>query len=294
MNKYFIITAGPTGSGKTNLVISTFRFLGIPLESKYTKILIDDLVENSKRYKGDVKAIIEKVKDNCHPYSGVNNDCFQNAFENPTEELFEEFNTAYQNAKKTPPCDTSYVIPSEFASKNNILSCSDLLDDLIENLTKTKPDIVVFETTGRTIPTWLLEEKFIPKDYKIILSYSMVSIPNLVIRNKKRAYDSVKMFDNDFDHPAPRLPDVSEKTFTTVVREIKNSLKEIYEKCIQPQELNPICGKRKIDRLLIFDNNETQVLVFDSNSQIFTPVKIGGKSKGRKAIKRRRSLRRKR
>jgi energy-coupling factor transporter ATP-binding protein EcfA2 len=59
---YFIITAGATGSGKTSLDNSRLRVLGLPEDSEYTKILIDDLVENSESYKTSVRKIIETVQ----------------------------------------------------------------------------------------------------------------------------------------------------------------------------------------------------------------------------------------
>ena len=66
LKKYFIITAGPTGSGKTKLVEKTLEKLNINPKTEYTKFLIDDLIENDDDYKRLVKEIIKDVEVQCH------------------------------------------------------------------------------------------------------------------------------------------------------------------------------------------------------------------------------------
>ena len=65
---------------------------------------------------------------------------------------------------------------------------------------------------------------------------------------------------------APRLPDVSEKTFTQIVSEIKETLIQLYENCMSVEECPYICGNINIDRLLVFDNNNSPTLIFDSKN----------------------------
>jgi len=287
---YFIITAGATGSGKTSLVESTLQVLGFEPNTKYTKLLIDDLIENSEEYKKNVEKIIEDVEKSCSTYASVvqgKNECVEEKFNNPSTELFEAFNTAYQNAKNGASCPTSYEIPSDFLEKRESMSCSALLDELIKNISKTTPQIVVFETTGRSIPTWLLDSAFIPNGYKVVFSYSIVNIPNLVTRNKSRAFLLMKQFKED-GKVAPRLPDVSEETFTKNVSEIKETLIQLYNNCIYGNKSSNICGNVKIDRLLIFDNNDVQRLIYNSKIDIIDPevfeklifqsFRIGGKT----------------
>jgi len=263
---YFIITVGATGSGKTRLVESTLEVLGIDPNTKYTKLLIDDLIENNDDYKKSVEEIIKNVDKECSTYASIvkgKNKCIEEKFNNPTAELFEAFNTAYQAAKNGTDCITTYDIPSDFLEKSKQLSCSKLLDELIKNISKTTPQIVVFEITGRSIPTWLLDRTFIPDGYQVIFSYSIVNIPNLVVRNKTRAYSSMKQFMAD-KKVAPRLPDVSEETFKKIVSNIKETLIQLYENCMLVNDHPSICGNINIDQLLVFDNNNSPTLIFDS------------------------------
>jgi septin family protein len=53
--KYFIITAGPTGSGKTSLVNHTFEYLSIPRNEPYAH-------KKKKKTKSSIKIIKRCVK----------------------------------------------------------------------------------------------------------------------------------------------------------------------------------------------------------------------------------------
>ena len=79
MNKdkrYFLVTLGPTGSGKggvkdivssylrQNRSRSHYYNLGILLEQSSTKILVDDLVESHPHYKKKVKEILDNANTN--------------------------------------------------------------------------------------------------------------------------------------------------------------------------------------------------------------------------------------
>ena len=115
------------------------------------------------------------------------------------------------------------------------------------------------------IPNWLLNPTYIPDEYRVIFSYSLVNIPNLVERNKSRAYSGYLNYISDkTQNHAFRLPNVNEEKITDLVTSIKTKLKTLYENCIKTNN-EIVCGEKKIDRLLIFDNNgKKHKLVFDS------------------------------
>ena len=257
--KYFIITAGATGSGKTGLIDKTMDYLGIKGE-EFEKILIDDLVENNSKYKEKVKAIIEDINKKCNN----NNDCKSEKFNNPDENLYKAFNDAYFTTRSEKGC-----------LKNNNKTCDELNDENIHTYVSQKKHII-FEFTGQYIPKWLLNNIYINENYKIVFSYSLVTLKNLIERNKSRAIKSIQAFEtSNYSSPAPRLPDLSETKFTEIVTKIKDVLNELYNTCILKYDESN-CGSKKIDRLLIFDNNgESLVNIFDSmNSKDFDFEKL--------------------
>ena len=258
--KYFIITAGPTGSGKTNLVKETLRELNIDERTEYTKLLIDDLVENDITYKRNIKTIIDNIVQQCQPMddqyaNGHFDDCEISKYTNPTSETFAAFSKAYTNARtEKTGCGTA----------NTTKSCNNVLNNKIRSIKDTTPSIVVFETTGAYIPKWLLSEEFIPDGYKIIISYSLLSSNNLRKRISSRAYESVITFKGNNSKPAPRLINVSK--LDDNIGKILNTLFDIYSECIEGYNAE-ICGTRKIDTLLLFDNNNRDYTkVFDSRN----------------------------
>lgn len=129
---FFIITAGATGSGKTGLINKTMEYLNIS-DQPFTKILVDDLVENDINYKMKIKMIIDKVSRDCL----ANLDCEKNAYNNPSQQLFNDFSVAYFTTRKANGCMNN--------SEN--LSCDELNDANIKDATKQNKNIV-FEFTG--------------------------------------------------------------------------------------------------------------------------------------------------
>ena len=291
--KYFIITAGPTGSGKTGLVKATFQKLGLSETSEYTKFLIDDLVENEPLYKSEVSKIISTVEKSCE---SNDKNCEENKYTNPTPDLLKSFNDAYFNVR----FNGCKQLPGNEKEEKN---CNELLDKRIKNIKETLPNIVVFETTGENIPNWLLNDAFIPEGYTVIVSYSLVNLNELIKRNKSRAYSSIETFKKEPTGPAPRLPDISESVFKPKVDTIQNTLNKIYNICVKENsnekndDVKETCGTIKIDRLFVFDNNGTQHEIrFDSmkdkNLDFYTLInkimgysdqlKSGGGKKSRK------------
>jgi energy-coupling factor transporter ATP-binding protein EcfA2 len=247
--RYFIITLGPTGSGKTTLVKATLTQLGLPENSEYTKFLIDDIVENDIDYKHGVRQIIEDIGRECLDNKDK---CLEDAFNNPSPQLYDKFAEIYGNVRQGK---NGLGCKTQIADGRGT-NCSDVLNNDLKNISKTKPDIVVFESTGTYMPEWLLSREFIPYTYEVVISYSLVTIDNLVKRNQSRAYDSVKEFNNDKTTPAPRLPKVDRDTFEKLIKQIKNTLIEMYDSCVK-SKYDKTCGTVRIDRLLLFDNNGT-------------------------------------
>jgi len=268
MTKYFIITNGPTGSGKSGLVKKTLDYLGVEnYAEKITKFLIDDLVENDSMYKAEVKDIITEVETKCHEHlssssssSSIYNECKERALKYPSIELVDKFALAYFHTRKHG-CENLRHIGD---------NCDAVLENQLAMINEKKPEIVVFEMTGTYIPAWLLCDKFIPIDYTIIVSYSLVNLENLVQRNQGRAYQALQQFEENDSNPAPRFPNTSLETFKPIVRKIKDVLFELYESCIENgNSNNGKCGNRDIAKLLLFDNNEASSrLIFDSSSPL--------------------------
>ena len=254
MKKYFIITLGPTGSGKSGLVKATLKQLHIDENSTYTKFLIDDLIENDLDYKTQIKLIIENIEKKCNDAAQSEQteqtntiECEKQNYENPTPELLKQFETAYFYAR-THGC--THLI-------EGVTGCGNVLDTRLNQIKTTNPPlpIVVFETTGTYIPTWLLSDNFIPNDYDIIISYSFVNLDNLIMRNKSRAYNDIINFKQNYDlNSAPRFPDISKETFSKLLNIIRTTAIDLYKKCIKSYD-ELTCGNRKINNFLLFDNN---------------------------------------
>lgn len=259
--KYFIITAGPTGSGKTGLVNVTLAKLGIDEKTEYTKFLIDDLIENDNVYKEKIRKIINKIDEECMTEQNKD-DCEKNKYTNPSSELLTQFNNSYFEVRNTVGCKEHIQEKEQ--------NCNEVLDNRLKAIFKmeVKPFIIVFEITGSSIPKWLLNSEFIPDDYTIIVSYSLVNFTNLLNRNISRAYKSIINFKHDTTNtkPAPRLPDIQPTVFKKTIGAIYNIIIELYNKCINIHDDIDVstCGTRKIDRLLIFDNNKYYNIIFDS------------------------------
>jgi hypothetical protein len=257
--KYFIITAGATGSGKTGLIFETAKQLGLELnDGNYAKILVDDLVETDPKYKAKIDEILMKIKQECGQNAKL---CEKTKLENPTQELLKEFGSAYFDTRQAKGCGLEVADPK-------VGSCDEENDANLKNATDNRKH-VIFEFTGGYIPTWLLNEQYIPQGYTIVLSYTFVNIDELIKRNTSRAYSAVEEYERAVKTPelrAPRLPDISKENFTKVLNTIKTVLLDIYSSCIKSYAAEK-CGTKSIDRLLLFDNNgSTMNKIFDSNT----------------------------
>jgi hypothetical protein len=246
MAPYLIITAGATGSGKTDLIENTTAYLGLD-RSTFHKMLIDDVVESDERYVATARKIVEEVGLHCEG----NPECEEQAYLNPTAELFKQFEDAYYDSRRLPGCNGKEV------------SCDQSLNTELKDHFREGRN-VIFETTGERMPGgWILEPDFMPSHYNVVIAYSLVGLDALVKRNKTRALSAVNQFKSSgYKGPAPRLANVSQARFVNVLTSIKKNLNDLYYSCVRSHDAK--CGANKINQLLIFDNNETSTLVFDS------------------------------
>jgi hypothetical protein len=263
MSEYFIITAGPTGSGKTKLVQETLKILGIPNES-FKKYLIDDYVENDPIYKEKVKQIIKGVEEKCSKSDDIKmEDCVKNTFNHPPDALFDEFKAAYYEVRRKG-CSEQCL--KRKAKQIDCDGCNIALNHNLKNLSKNNSisKVAVFETTGSSIPRWLLTDStYVPPRSKIVISYSLVNIHELIKRNKSRAYQSVLEFKQNPSNPAPRLPNVKEDTFRKIIADIRHTLLDLYKSCILQRDVK--CGDRPIHQFILFDNNgPSHKLIYNS------------------------------
>lgn len=236
MKPYMIVTAGPTGSGKTMLVNEVIDYL--ELDPHYVKVLIDDLVENDDEYKQMVYNIITTKN-----------------FDN----IMEELNNAYfyvRNKKRNDQYPTNY---------------NEINDEKLMNAIKHRKNIV-FEFTGTYIPTWLLKDI---DNYNIIFAYTTVCLQKLKERNQLRMKYALEKFEIDpNNNPAPRLPNISDQIFTKLILTIRDNLKNLYKYCIKNKIVKK-CGTSPIGRLLIYNNSGKNMrLMVDSMSNRLTYSKF--------------------
>jgi hypothetical protein len=255
---YLIVTLGPTGSGKTDLTNKTVSHLGLNPDN--VKVLVDDLVENNPKYKTDVLSIIGDVLKECKTDKKFCKDpacdeCDASSYyEHPSKELLSKFATAYFSTRKGPNCVAG-----------STLTCEAVNRSIVQNAINNNRNIV-FETTGREIPFWLLSAPYANSKYNIIFAYSIVPFTELIKRNTGRTVKSINDFLANQSNPAPRLPDVEYNSFKNAILTIRNSLLDLYKKCILTYESESACGTEHIGRLLIFDNSGAMTLAFDSKN----------------------------
>lgn len=260
-NVYLIITTGATGSGKTRLMQETIAMLGIDPQT-VIKLLVDDLVEHNEKYRQKVESIMHTIENLCATEESKTA-CEKQKYEHPSPELLKQFSDSYFSVRSAPGCI------SDFPE----LNCNEVNDMFLENAVRNRNNIV-FEFTGYYIPSWLLDTSRIHNVYQIVFAYSFVTASKLVERNTARAYKTIQDFKQNRSGPAPRLPDVSLKTLKRTVLNLRCVLKQLYTDCIF--YYNPaICGNKRIDRLILFDNNGLSTSfrkVYDSMEQGKLPI----------------------
>ena len=262
---YIIITSGPSGSGKTLVSEKTIEYLKLldkDMSTSFTKILIDDLIENNIAYKERISSIIKECVDEYKQSSDNIKECFMCSKPNCyylRPDVFEKLSKSYWYVRTKPYCNESSPI-----------NCAILNDELLKQAVE-KNENIVFEITGaNTMPTWILSDPFRSKEYNVIFSYSLLHIDDLIIRNINRFEKSLQNFNIDNSNPAPRIPNIEYNNIEKHVYEIRSSLLKLYNKCVIDHNIFT-CNKYKINKLLIFDNNDTDMkLIFDSDINKYT------------------------
>lgn len=243
---FVIITVGPTGAGKTGLVNETITHCGLNNNPSPRVFLVDDLVVNNPEYKDAVSKIIAKYK--------MTNDTVVTQMTNP--EVIAEFNAAYWKVRKSEGC-----------VKDDPKTCDDFTDSQMKDAIEAKQSFVL-EITGSSIPKWFLDRGWLGDDpnlYNVFVSCVLVSsLDTLITRNMSRFKQAFKLFMSDtINNPAPRLPNITKETFNESILTIKKTVNDMYSECILSQNESK-CGNESIDRLLVFSNDESMKLEFDS------------------------------
>jgi hypothetical protein len=254
---YILITAGPTGSGKSSLINKSLRYLSLEEPPEKNKFIIDTLVESYPNYKDKSTEILQKYFSNINKSSSDNiikntikkkiNEVVMIPKTNKSTSIFNEFTNAYW---KTRP-----KISKEF--DNSIKS------------TIAKNENFILETTGYNFPSIIGWTN--PK-YNIFISYSLVEFCTLINRNIERMVEQIKLFLIS-NYSAPRLPDMRIDVFSSIIDIIMNKLIKIIEKCNSEncktnKNFNAPDGRHFC--LLIFDNTKSNtknndIPIFDSN-----------------------------
>jgi hypothetical protein len=240
---YFIITAGPTGTGKTSLVNKTLEHLGINPNLPIKRLLIDDLVEQNQVYKNGVDKIIDEVTKECNG----DEKCEDEEYEKNVKNFYDSYSK----------------VRGSTCNNDTKLNCDDYLETKLIEAIGDKVNIIVFETTFRSGISWIYE--FIPSFYKVVLVFSFVNYNMLKDRIKSRFRDSLTKYKDDKKINAPRLVDTQDKVFVHAHELILRSLYNFYKDCFLHYTDEKTCMQsHKLNRLLISDNTLSHRFEYDS------------------------------
>jgi len=270
--RYIIVTVGPTGSGKTDMIHKLEKYLDISQITKDNYILIDDLIESDPYYKKKVRDILN---EHCKP--NIEKCNIESMVDNPSDELLDAFKDAYFKARTRQGC----------GKKNDKGDSCDVKNDKKFTKSLEEGKNIVFETTGEkqgvspaawflTRHDWWKDEFDNIKnyDYKIIFAYSLVKLKELVKRNKSRAKKSIKKFIKN-KTIAPRLPDIKGNDFEEKVEQITQNLINLVCTCFLNgnRKNTKYCGTYPINKtnqnLIVFDNNRGKgkmKIIYDHNN----------------------------
>lgn len=218
-----IITAGPTGSGKSRMPQLVYNILyGTNSRStQFTEFYIDDYIANSPEYKREVTSIIDK-------HDITNRTTYDDA-------IYKDFEDAYFSARE------------EWNTK--------FMED-VSNAKEARKNVVI-ETTGKKIPTKYLDEF---AGYNIVFVYSFAQFDAMISRNISRFKDQMNAFLRDpIKNPAPRIPDMNPDSYARRVQIIEAQLGTLRDNClnITTAGRNRECGDIKNNQrfnLLVVDN----------------------------------------
>jgi len=245
---------GPTGSGKSGLAKEMIRLLKIKNPLYF---LIDDYVEKDEGYKRKVKKFSKRKNVN-------------SSLKKPSKKTLKYFENAYFYTRKHG-CKKRLkkkTIPRKKCIDLDKGGCDRSMSIELNNAI-LKGKNIVFETTGGYYPTWLIEAIHKCKTYNIVIGGVKVSLQKLIKRNLGRSIDDMKSFLHDPNTGAPRLPDISKPSLQGQTNKLNKTLKNILlNGCIKGSKKKNIdfCSKYSIERLLIYDNNKTLKVVYDSST----------------------------
>lgn len=277
---FVIITLGPTGAGKTGLVEQTIIHCKLNSNPPPKVFLVDDLVVNNQKYKDEVVKIIEKNK---MTVATLENDITK-------PQVVKEFNDVYGSVRTSKGCVSS-------ESDN----CDNVLDYQMKTAIEANESFVL-EITGFSIPKWVFDINWLGANtdlYDVFVSCVLVSsLDTLITRNMSRFRQAFTLFmDSQINNPAPRLPNITKKTFNENILTIKETINTMYNQCVLTKN-ESICGKKHIDRMLLFSNNQRMRLEFDSTihksedfNEVITRVYLSNQAGG---ARRRRTQKRRR
>jgi len=257
-----VVTLGATGSGKSSLLDQFIKERNLNLTtSDFKHILIDDLVEINPYYKKKIKDIIKRICKTNNPK--ILCDTLQKQINDNDSTLLKLFSDAYFTARKSVDCNTGKILTSEKKTKLNCDSKND------NNLYKAiqNGENILFESTGTSYPEWLIKLAMDKTDthtiYNITFIYSLVSLENLVIRNKIRCVESFNKFLKN-DNIAPRFPDTSKLFLSKTVKLINDNLIDFINNCVYNNDEGNTKHCSKLNYLVYSNNYKDKVLLFDS------------------------------
>jgi hypothetical protein len=264
---YIIITAGLTGSGKSNiheLIQQKYK-----LNQNIVKIMIDNLIEPNPSYKTLIDTII---KNYCNSKFELCEQ-LQKLITNPTPEILLKFNEAYFAIRKGTYC-TNEGIP---------IVCNDLNDLMLTTAINNKQNIVL-ETTGENNIDWLfpmLDKS--SKKYNIYHVFIRINLEQFLKRNTGRAFIQFNNYISNTANNAPRLPNISKEVYNEKIKKIEENYEKY--KSLYKDKLNikllTLDGNLSIDKI----NEYTIQEIPKTGGGIKLPKKTKKKSKSIKKKK---------
>ena len=288
MDKFFIFTMGPTGSGKNSLHKKVIEYLGKEYnknieEKSFVNLSLDDLIVKNPYYKAGVDEFLQlnnynpksksqsrsnsisksKSRSNSRSKSRSNSkskECI-NLFSESSQETIDYFNKLYFETRENVDCISGEICEKKNCTSNSDIKkkyqiCKSLILDLMVDAIHQDQNIV-YESTANKISKWFFNyilKELIEYNYNIIFCYSIVEFCELIQRNKNRAISHLEKYLNT-NESAPRLPNIQETEFKKEIKSIINTFKSKILKLKKKQNVH----------IIIFDNNtRDNVVLFDS------------------------------
>lgn len=237
---FLLITAGTTGSGKSN-----FKRRIVDTLLSTVEISIDDIIENDNQYKNMIIDIILQYdlylgpeKDRGLPGRLNNVELLE------SDDVIHAFNEAYFSVKEKVQDERIHNLRTAIKDKKNI----------------------IIETTGKSIPFKYLN---MFEDYNIIFLYILVPNNELRSNNITRAENKILSFMSDVDaNPAPRLTNINNINIVKKNEDMLNILNEIRKICSGEYE---ICDEKCKE---ICDTNNISLVIYNNNRKLSTPLLV--------------------